>query len=65
VRVVVERGDQIRQGELDVVDAEYIAETAFVLPCIENVKNKFPLQMKDAKYYHIMPPRSEWKNIGW
>jgi hypothetical protein len=50
---------------IHVVDAEDIAETAFVLPCIKNMEDEFPLQMKDAKYYLVMPPRSEWKNIGW
>jgi hypothetical protein len=57
-------GDRL-SPTLDVVDAEDIAETVFVLPCIENVDEEFPLQLKDAKYYIVMPPRSEWKNIGW
>jgi hypothetical protein len=57
-------GDKLSES-LDVVDAENIAETAFVLPCVENVNDEFPRQLRDATYYIVMPPRSEWKNIGW
>jgi hypothetical protein len=50
---------------LDAVDAEDIAETAFVLPCVEHPYDEFPLQLKDSKYFLVMSPRSNWKNIGW
>jgi hypothetical protein len=50
---------------LDIVDAEDIAETAFILPCAEYPDDEFPLQLKDSKYFLVMPPRSNWKNIGW
>jgi hypothetical protein len=49
---------------LDVMDAQDIAETAFILPCVEHPDDEFPLQLKDSKYFLIMPPRSNWKNIG-
>jgi hypothetical protein len=41
---------------INVVDAEDIAATSFVLPCIKNMEDEVPLQMKDAKYYLVMPP---------
>jgi hypothetical protein len=46
------------------MDAKDIAETAFILPCVEH-DDEFPLQLKDSKYFLVMPPRSNWMNVGW
>jgi hypothetical protein len=47
----------IHTETLDVVDAKDIAETAFVLPCcVEYPDDEFPLQLKDSKYFLVMPP---------
>jgi hypothetical protein len=47
------------------VDAKDIAETAFVLPCVEYSDDEFRLQLNDSKFFIVMLPRSNWKNIRW
>ena len=57
-------GDIINRDPI-VVDVDAIASTAFVLPCIKNPTEQFPTAMEDANYFLVMPPRVDWKNIGW
>jgi hypothetical protein len=57
-------GDNIDHNPI-VVDVTTIASTAFVLPCIKNPTNHFLVDIKKATYCLVMPPRVEWKNIGW
>ena len=48
-----------------VVDVESIASTAFVLPFVESPTDQFPVDIEKATYFLVMPPRGDWKNIGW
>ena len=48
-----------------VVDATTIYSTAFVLPCISSPTNDFPVDIDKATYFLVMPPRDQWKDIGW
>jgi hypothetical protein len=48
-----------------VFDADTIASTAFVLPCLEDMTNKFPLDIDNATYFVVINPQSDWKHIGW
>jgi hypothetical protein len=57
-------GDTLDRTPL-VVDADTIGSTAFVLPCVEDMTDDFPLDIDDATYFVVIPPRSEWKDIGW
>ena len=57
-------GDEILP-DIEVVDADTIYSTAFVLPCNKHPNDPFPLDINDATYFIVMPPRTEWKNIGW
>jgi hypothetical protein len=57
-------GDTLDRTPL-VVDADTIASTAFVLPCLEDMTDDFPLDIDNATYFVVFPPRSDWKHIGW
>ena len=58
-------GDKILP-DIEVVDADTIYSTAFVLPCNKHPNDPFPLDINDATYlFIVMPPRMDWKNIGW
>jgi hypothetical protein len=57
-------GDTLDRNAL-VVDADTIASTAFVLPCLEDMTDEFPLEMEKATYFVVIPPRVEWKHSGW
>jgi hypothetical protein len=48
-----------------IVDIDTIASTAFVLPCVENTTDDFLVDVEKATYFLVMPPRGNWKNIGW
>ena len=48
-----------------VVDADTIGSTAFVLSCLEEMMDDFPLDIDHASYFVVIPPQSEWKHIGW
>jgi hypothetical protein len=48
-----------------VVDADAIASTAFMLPCLEDMTNNFPLDTDNATYFVVIPLQSDWKHIGW
>jgi hypothetical protein len=48
-----------------VVDANTIACTAFVLPCVEDMTDEFPLDIDKAIYFVVIPPQVDWKHIGW
>jgi hypothetical protein len=48
-----------------VVDVDTIAATAFMLPCLEDMANKFPLDIDNATYFVMIPPWVDWKHIGW
>jgi hypothetical protein len=57
-------GDHVDRNPI-VVDVDAIASTAFVLPCVETPTDQFPVDIEKATYFLVMPPRGEWKNIGW
>jgi hypothetical protein len=57
-------GDNIDHNPI-VVDVTTIASTAFVLPCVKSPTDEFPVDVEKATYFLVMPPRVEWKNIGW
>jgi hypothetical protein len=57
-------GDTLDRKPL-VVDADTIASTAFVLPCLEDMTDEFPLDIDKATYFVVIPPRVDWKHIGW
>jgi hypothetical protein len=46
-------GDTLDRNPL-VVDADTIASTAFVLPCLEDMTNNFPLDIDKATYFVVM-----------
>jgi hypothetical protein len=58
------QGDKIDRDPV-VVDVEAIASTAFVLPCVESPHDDFPTDIDKVTYFLEMPPRGDWKNIGW
>ena len=39
-----------------VVDADTITSTAFVLPCLEDMTDNFPLDIDNATYFVVIPP---------
>jgi hypothetical protein len=39
-----------------VVDADAFASTAFVLPCLEDMMDDFPLDIDNATYFVVIPP---------
>lgn len=43
-----------------VVDIDTIASTAFILPYVQNTTDEFPLDIKRATYFLIMPPMANW-----
>jgi len=57
-------GDTLDRTPL-VVDADTIASTAFVLPCVEDMTDDFPLDIDSATYFVVIPPRVDWNHIGW
>ena len=57
-------GDTIQHDPV-VVDATTIASTAFVLPCVASPSDDFPVDIDKATYFLVMPPRAQWKDIGW
>jgi hypothetical protein len=57
-------GDIIDRNPV-LVDVEAIASTTFVLPCVQNPHDQFPVDIDEANYFLVMPPRVDWKNIGW
>jgi hypothetical protein len=57
------KGDTLEEGGIDVVEAATIEETAFVLPCVQEPGDDFPMKHNMAKYFLVFPPRSEWTNI--
>jgi hypothetical protein len=57
-------GDTIDRAP-KVVDATTISSTAFVLPCVSSPTDDFPVNIDEATYFLVMPPRVEWKDIGW
>jgi hypothetical protein len=57
-------GDKVDRNPI-VVDVDAIASTAFVLPCVESPTDQFPVDIEKATYFLVMPPRGDWKNIGW
>ena len=77
-RMFFGRGDYMSTGDSScyVVDMESILSTAFVVPCIPpdqsartGSKAMTPAQslekLESSKYYVALPPRTQWKNIGW
>jgi hypothetical protein len=48
-----------------VVDVTTIYSTAFVLPCVSSPTDDFPVDIDKATYFLVMPPRDQWKDIGW
>jgi hypothetical protein len=77
-RMFFGRGDYMTTGHscCYVVDIESILSTAFVVPCIPpDLSTKIgsrattPAQslenLESSQYYIALPPRTQWKNIGW
>jgi hypothetical protein len=48
-------GDTLDRTPL-VVDVDTIASTAFVLPCLEDMTDDFPLDIDNATYFVVIPP---------
>jgi len=57
-------GDTLDRMPL-VVDVDTIASTACVSPCVEDMTDDFPLDIDSATYFVVIPPRVDWKHIGW
>jgi hypothetical protein len=57
------KGDSLDTNGLDVIEATAIAETAFVLPCIEDQGDDFPFTHDAATYFLVFPPRHQWIDI--
>lgn len=57
------RGDTLDDNGIVVVEATAIAETAFVLPCVQNQGEPFPLTHDAATYFLVFPPRHTWIDI--
>jgi hypothetical protein len=57
------KGDTWDEEGLTVIDSTAIAQTAFVLPCIENQGDEFPFSHEQANYFLVFPPRNEWIDI--
>ena len=57
-------GDTIDRAP-KVIDATTIYSTAFVLPCVSSPSDDFPVDIDKATYFLVIPPRVEWKDIGW
>ena len=77
-RMFFGRGDYMSTGDscCYVVDIESILSTAFVVPCIPpdqsariGSRAMTPAQslekLESSQYYVALPPRTQWKNIGW
>jgi hypothetical protein len=57
------KGDTLDEGGIDVVEASAIEETAFVLPCVQEMGDEFPISHQTSKYFLVFPPRSDWTSI--
>jgi hypothetical protein len=57
------RGDTLDDNGIVVVEATAIAETAFVLPCVQKQGEPFPLTHDAATYFLVFPPRHTWIDI--
>jgi hypothetical protein len=58
------KGDTFEEDVIDVIEAtSTIAETAFVLPCIEEQGDEFPFSHEDAKYFLVLPPQHTWIDV--
>ena len=57
-------GNKINRNPI-VVDVDAIASTVFVLPCVKSPTDQYPVDIEKATYFLVMPPRGNWKNIGW
>jgi hypothetical protein len=57
-------GDTINRDP-KVVDVTTIYSTAFVLPCVSSPTDDFPVDIDKVTYFLVMPPRDQWKDIGW
>jgi hypothetical protein len=57
------KGDTWDEEGLTVIESTAIAQTAFVLPCVENTGDEFPFSHEHANYFLVFPPRHEWIDI--
>jgi hypothetical protein len=57
------KGDTLDDNGIVIIEATAIAETAFVLPCVENQGDQFPLTHDAATYFLVFPPRHKWIDI--
>ena len=57
------KGNTWEEAGLTVIESPAIAQTAFVLPCIENQGDKFPFSHEQANYFLMFPPHHEWIDI--
>jgi hypothetical protein len=48
-----------------VVDTDTISSTTFMLPCLEDMTDNFPLDIDNATYFVVIPPQLDWKHMGW
>ena len=55
-------GDTLNDG-ICLVDATSIATTAFILPCIEEQGNAFPINLEKATYFVVFPPWCQWMEV--
>ncbi len=51
--------------EVEVLPFDAVLSTAFVLPINLTRASAFPTTEKDTKAFCILPPRSEWPELGW
>jgi hypothetical protein len=57
------KGDTLDDNGIVIIEATAIAETSFVLPCVENQGDQFPLTHDAATYFLVFPPRHKWIDI--
>jgi hypothetical protein len=43
----------------------YPKSVSFVLPTVKSGTASFPNSLDPAKWYIVMPPRSDWQKLGW
>ena len=57
------KGDTWDEEGLTVIKSTAIAQTAFVLPCIENQGDEFLFSHEQANYFLVFPPCHKWIDI--
>ena len=57
------KGNTLDEDGLSIVKATAIAETAFVLPCIQKQGDGFPFSHEQVNYFLVFPPHHKWIDI--